>query len=149
MRRVLVLHGPNLSTLGTREPDIYGRVTLAEIDQRLRALGAELGCEVETFQTNHEGVLIDAIHGAGNKFDGVLMNPAGLTHTSVALGDAARAAAIPVVEVHLSNPHAREAFRARSMVSAGALGVVQGFGAESYTLALRGLMAHLSTPAHG
>lgn len=147
MHRVLVLHGPNLNALGVREPEIYGRATLETIDGRLLELGAELGCRVETLQSNHEGVLIDALHGARDRCDGVILNPAGLTHTSVALRDAVLAAGVPVVEVHVSNPHARESFRAVSLIAAAAAGVVQGFGPESYALALRGLVARLGGDA--
>ena len=125
---------------------MYGRVTLAEIDRRLSELGASLGCEVASVQSNHEGVLIDALHTS--RADGVLINPAGLTHTSVALRDAIAASARPTVEVHLSNPAAREPFRHRSLISGVALGVVQGFGAESYTLGLRALVAYLGEPTH-
>lgn len=149
MRRILVLHGPNLQALGGREPEVYGREALAEIDRRLHRLAPELGCEIETLQTNHEGVLLDALYGAVGRADGVLLNPGGLTHTSVALHDALRATRLPVIEVHLSNPHARERFRHDSLVSPAALGVVQGFGAESYELALRGLAAHLARSGHG
>lgn len=141
--RILILHGPNLHALGTREPEIYGRVSLADIDAQLAALGRELGCEVESLQSDHEGVLIDALYRARGRVDGVVLNPGGLTHTSVALRDAVRGAALPTVEVHVSNPHSREPFRHRSHVSGAALAVVQGFGADSYTLALRGLVAHL------
>ncbi len=147
MTRVLILHGPNLNALGTREPDVYGRTTLDDVDRALRRLAAELGCEVEILQSNHEGVLVDALHNARSSFHGVLLNPGGLTHTSVALGDAVRAAQLPTVEVHVTNPHAREAFRHRSFVSAAALGVVQGFGADSYLLGLRALCAHLARGA--
>ncbi len=143
MHRILVLHGPNLNLLGTREPDIYGSVTLDEIDRRLQVLGGELGCEVECRQSNHEGVLLDALHGARGRFHGVLINPGGLTHTSVALRDAVLAVGLPVIEVHVSNPHARESFRHRSFVSGAALGVVQGFGPDSYTLALRAMAGWL------
>ncbi len=143
MNRILVLHGPNLNLLGAREPDVYGSTSLDEIDRRLERLGAEFGCEVECRQSNHEGVLIDALHTARGRFHGVLLNPGGLTHTSVALRDAVLAAGLPVIEVHLSNPHARESFRHRSLVSGAALGVVQGFGADSYTLALRALADRL------
>lgn|SRR5262245_37237657 len=143
MPRILVLHGPNLDALGTREPDIYGRDSLYDINVRLARLGNELGCEVECLQSQHEGVLIEALHRARGTCQGVLLNPAGLTHTSVALGDAMRAAGVPVVEVHLSNPSAREPFRHRSLTAGAALGVVQGFGAASYELALRGLMGRL------
>ncbi len=143
MRRILVLHGPNLNALGTREPDVYGRTSLAEIDRDLRKLAGELGCEVECLQSNHEGVLIDALHGARSRFHGVLLNAGGLTHTSVAMGDAVLAAGLPVVEVHVSNPHAREFFRRVSTISPAALGVIQGFGGESYLLGLRALLGHL------
>ena len=142
--RILILHGPNLHALGTREPEIYGRVTLADIDAQLAALGRELGCEVESQQSDHEGVLIDALYRARGRAHGVVLNPGGLTHTSVALRDAVKGAALPTVEVHVSNPHTREPFRHLSHVSGAALAVVQGFGADSYALALRGLVAHLN-----
>jgi 3-dehydroquinate dehydratase-2 len=143
MRRVLVLDGPNLNALGTREPETYGTQTLAEIHAGLSRLAAELGAGLEFVQSQHEGVLIDALHQAQGHFEGVLLNAGGLTHTSVALRDAVAAIPVPVVEVHVSNPHARETFRHRSLISGAALGVVQGFGADSYLLALRGLMARL------
>ncbi len=146
MHRILVLHGPNLNAQGTREPEIYGSTSLPELDQRLQKLGAELQVEVECLQSNHEGVLIDALYQARGRFAGVLLNAGGLTHTSVALRDAMVGAALPVVEVHLSNPHARESFRHRSTLSGAALGVIQGFGPDSYLLALRGLAQRL---AHG
>lgn len=145
--RILVLHGPNLHALGSREPGIYGRDTLADIDASLAALGRELGCEVDSVQSDHEGVLIDALYQARGSCDGVLLNPGGLTHTSVALGDAVRGAGLPTIEVHVSNPLARESFRHRSLVSGAALGVVQGFGADSYRLALRGLVGRLNRGA--
>ena len=144
LKRILVLHGPNLNALGTREPSVYGRATLADIHRLLEALAPELGCEVECRQTNHEGVLIDALHSAKDSADGVLLNPGGLTHSSVSLRDAVLAAGIPVVEVHLSNPHARETFRRTSLISGAAVGVVQGFGPAGYELALRGLVGVLS-----
>ncbi len=147
MPRILVLHGPNLGALGYREPEVYGRVALETIDRGLQGLGAELGFEVECRQTNHEGVLIDALHNARAVSQGVLLNPGGLTHTSVALRDAVAAAGLPVVEVHVSNPAAREPFRQASIVSGAALGVVQGFGAESYGLALRALAGVLTRAA--
>jgi len=148
MPSILVLHGPNLDALGAREPDVYGRVTLAEIDRRLRELAGSLGCEVESVQSNHEGVLIDALYAARPRVDGFLINPAGLTHTSVALRDAIAAVGRPAVEVHLSNPAKREAFRHHSMVSGVAIGVVQGFGADSYCLGLRALVSYLGEPTH-
>ena len=144
MHRILVLHGPNLNALGTREPEIYGTTSLADLDQQLHKLGAELRVEVECLQSNHEGVLIDTLYQARGRFAGVLLNAGGLTHTSVALRDAVVAAAVPVVEVHVSNPHTRESFRHRSTLSGAALAVVQGFGPDSYLLALRGLAARLS-----
>ena len=144
MHQILVLHGPNLEALGTREPDVYGRVTLAEIDERLRTLAAELGCEVECRQSNHEGVLIDAVYSSRSRMQGILINPGALTHTSLALRDALAAAAIPAVEVHLTNPATREPIRRQSLVSGAVLGVVQGFGAESYALGLRALATHLN-----
>jgi 3-dehydroquinate dehydratase-2 len=147
MPNVLVLHGPNLQALGSREPEVYGHTTLAEIDRRLNELAAQLGCAVECHQSNHEGVLIDALYAAAGKVDGVLLNPGGLTHTSVALRDAIHAVRLPVVEVHLSNPAAREPFRTTSLVSGVAAAVVQGFGADSYLLGLRGLLGLLPRSA--
>lgn len=145
MPRILVLHGPNLNALGRREPEIYGTHSLEDIRRQLEALGRELGCDVESLHSNHEGVLIDALHGARERgFDGALLNPGGLTHSSVALGDAVRAAGVPVIEVHVSNPQSREPFRHRSFISGAALGLVQGFGPNSYRLALRGLAEHLT-----
>jgi len=145
MPRILVLHGPNLNALGSREPDVYGRATLEDIHRDLERLARDLGCDLELLQSNHEGVLIDSLHGArGRGCDGVLLNPGGLTHTSVALRDAVLAAGLPVIEVHLSNPHAREPFRHQSLVSGASLGVIQGFGGNGYLLALRGLAEHLS-----
>ena len=137
--RVLVVHGPNLNLLGSREPDVYGRTTLAEIDQQLHNHADVLGHEIETFQSNHEGELIDKLQEAQEAFDGVLLNPGGLTHTSVALRDAIQALTGPVVECHLSNIYAREEFRQRSMISGACLGVVSGFGARSYILGLDAL----------
>ena len=144
MLRILILHGPSLHALGTREPGVYGRATLADVEERLITLGRELGCEVESRQSDHEGVLIDALYQARGHFQGVVLNPGGLTHTSVALRDAVKGAAIPTVEVHVSNPHTRELFRHTSLITGAALGAVQGFGIESYLLALRGLVGHLA-----
>ena len=141
--RVLVLHGPNLNLLGTREPEVYGTRGLDRIEADLAALGRKLGIEIECFQSNHEGALVDRVQGASGSFDGILINPAAYTHTSVALRDALVAVGLPFVEVHLSNVHAREPFRRRSLLSDRAVGVVTGFGAESYLLGLRGLAAHL------
>lgn len=141
--RVLVLHGPNLNLLGTREPEIYGRRGLAEIDAALEEAAKAAGASLQSFQSNHEGALVDRIQEAAGRFEGLLVNPGGLTHTSVALRDALLAVALPTVEVHLSNPHRREAFRRHSYVSDVAVGVVCGFGAASYTLALEALLGHL------
>lgn len=147
MHRILVVHGPNLNALGSREPDVYGEVTLDDVHRRLERLAAELDCRIETLQSQHEGVLIDALYGARDRADGVLLNPGAFTHTSVALRDAVAAARLPVIEVHVSNPHAREPFRRTSFLSAVALGVIQGFGADSYLLALRAMAGHLSRGA--
>ncbi len=144
---ILVLHGPNLNRLGRREPEVYGSATLADIDDALKTQAGAAGIGLDTFQSNHEGVLIDRIHAAGDAgVSGILINPGGLTHTSVALRDALLAVAIPFVEVHLSNVHAREPFRRHSYLSDVAIGVVSGFGAESYALGLRGLLARLRPP---
>jgi len=142
--KILVLHGPNLNLLGTREPQIYGHENLDAIDRALIEQGVQEGAEVFTFQSNHEGALIDRIHMARDeRVDGILINPGGLTHTSVSLRDALSAVGIPVVEVHLSNIHAREAFRSYSYVAPIALGQVSGFGAMSYSLALHAILSRL------
>lgn len=144
MDRLLVLHGPNLNLLGSREPEIYGRDTLAAIDAALRTRVEAAGLAFESLQSNAEHVLVDRVQAAagdGTRF--ILLNPAAFTHTSVALRDALAAVAIPFIEVHLSNPHAREPFRRQSFFSDLALGVVCGFGAASYTLALDAALARL------
>jgi 3-dehydroquinate dehydratase-2 len=143
-RRVLVLHGPNLNLLGTREPAVYGRDTLGEIEGRLRDLAVELGVTVETFQSNSEGALIDRIQAARGLVDAIVINAGAYTHTSVAIRDALLATELPVVEVHLSNTSKRETFRHRSLIADIAVGQIAGFGADSYLLGLRAAASLLS-----
>ena len=137
MYSVLVIHGPNLNLLGQREPGVYGVTTMATINERLVALGAELGVAVATFQSNHEGAIIDAIHAALGQHDAIVINPGAFTHYSIAIRDAIAAVAIPTVEVHLSNVYKREEFRHKSVIAPVAAGSIAGFGAESYLLGLR------------
>jgi 3-dehydroquinate dehydratase-2 len=140
----LVLHGPNLNLLGMREPDIYGKETLAEVDASLLRFGAETGLHIETFQSNHEGALIDRIQQAkGAGFSALVINPGGYTHTSVALRDAIAAVGLPTMEVHLSNIHARETFRHHSYIAPVAIGQICGLGTIGYELAIRGLLARM------
>jgi 3-dehydroquinate dehydratase-2 len=134
--KILILHGPNLNLLGAREPEVYGSMTLDDINNKLIELGKELGAEVTCLQSNHEGALIDALHDARTWARGVVFNPGGYTHTSVALRDAISAIQIPVIEVHLSNVYAREEFRHTSMISAVCKGKITGLGWKSYALAL-------------
>ncbi len=145
MDGILVLHGPNLNLLGIRETNIYGSISLSEIDQRLVKIGGELGWEIKTFQSNTEGALIDALQDAMKSVLGVVFNPGGYTHTSVAIRDAISAIHIPVIEVHLTNPQAREDFRHRSLISGVCLGTIAGFGWYSYVLALQALTNYLAT----
>jgi 3-dehydroquinate dehydratase-2 len=144
-RQILVLNGPNLNLLGTREPDVYGSATLEDVLNGLRAMAADRGVELRDVQSNSEGALVDALHDARQWADGVVFNPGAYTHTSVALRDAISACELPVVETHLSNVHAREEFRHTSMLSAVCLGVVGGFGQHSYAMALDGLLQHLDS----
>ena len=138
--KILVLHGPNLNLLGTREPEIYGSMMLGDINTRLIELGKESGTDLKCFQSNHEGALIDALHDAREWADGVVFNPGGYTHSSIALRDTVTACGIPVVEVHLSNVYAREEFRHSSMISAVCIGKIVGFGWRSYELGLKALI---------
>jgi len=141
--KVLVLNGPNLNLLGSREPEIYGSATLGDIEADCRARGARLGLAVECRQSNSEGELVDWIQGARDEFDALILNPGAYTHTSIAILDALLAVGLPVIEVHLSNIHKREDFRARSYVSKAALGVIAGFGKSSYVMALDALAERL------
>lgn len=140
---ILVLHGPNLNLLGQREPGIYGSVTLDEINQLLEQEGQSLSCKIVALQSNHEGVLVDAIHDARGKHQGILINAGAYTHTSVAIRDALAAVAIPTVEVHLSNIYQREEFRHHSFIAPIAIGQISGFGVESYRLGLQALISSL------
>lgn len=137
MIRIAVIHGPNLNLLGLREPEVYGSHTLEEIDEALRALAAELGVEVRISQHNGEGEIVEAIHACLDWADAIIINPAAYTHYSIAIRDALQAVRLPVIEVHLSNIHAREPFRHHSVVAPIAYGVIAGFGIDSYLLALR------------
>ena len=141
--RIAVIHGPNLQLLGKREPEVYGSDTLEDVNRRIAALAAELGVDLETFQSNHEGAILDFVSEAASRVDGFLINPGAFTHTSIALLDALLGVQRPFVEVHLSNTARREEFRRHSYLSGAAAGVVYGFGVHSYLLGLRGLVARL------
>ncbi len=142
--RIRVINGPNLNLLGTREPDIYGAETLADIERSLRERGQELQVSVDCFQSNHEGELVDAIQSCRDQFDGLILNAAGYSHTSVAIRDALLAAELPTVEVHLTNLARREDFRRRTLTADVAIGQINGFGAYGYELALAALVNHLN-----
>jgi 3-dehydroquinate dehydratase II len=139
--KVLVIHGPNLNLLGEREPSVYGTMTLAEIDRRLKALAREEGASVEAVQTNHEGAIVDRLHAARGRYDAIIINAGALTHYSVAIRDAIASISLPVIEVHLSNIHAREPFRHTSVIAPVVQGQILGFGVHSYLLGLRAALA--------
>ncbi|HEY9039110.1 MAG TPA: type II 3-dehydroquinate dehydratase [Roseovarius sp.] len=144
MTSILILNGPNLNLLGTRQPEVYGHVTLPDIEALCRAHAASRGADVAFLQSNSEGALIDAIHNAKDEHDGIILNAGAYTHTSIALMDAISSVALPVVELHLSNVHAREEFRHVSYIARVALGVICGFGAAGYPMAMDALLAHLA-----
>ena len=139
--KALVIHGPNLNLLGRREPEVYGRMSFEEVNDRIRSAAEELGIEVEIFQSNSEGAIIDAIQYAMDTKDGIIINPGAFTHYSIALRDALASIGLPVIEVHMSNVYAREDFRKISVTAPVAVGVISGFGPESYVLALRALVS--------
>lgn len=141
--KILIINGPNLNLLGSREPEIYGTLTLEKINEELAAYADELGTEIETFQSNIEGEIVDAIQNARNNCSGIVINPAAYTHTSVAIRDAISAVELPAVEIHLSNIHAREEFRKHSFVAPVCIGQIAGFGLDSYKLGLKGLVDYL------
>jgi len=148
MPSILVIHGPNLNLLGTREPNIYGKISLEEIDRRLIEFGVSEGLEIRTFQSNHEGAIIDAIHDARSWADGLVINPGGLSHYSVAVRDAIAAVSIPAIEVHLTNIYAREGFRHKSITAGACRGQISGLGWRGYVYAIQGLKTIIDEAAH-
>lgn len=145
MTSILILNGPNLNLLGTRQPEVYGKTTLADVEALCHDTAQDIGVEVAFLQSNHEGALIDAIHAAKGTHDGIILNAGAYTHTSIALMDAIASVELPLVEVHLSNIHARESFRHRSYIAPVAVGQICGFGAEGYLMALRALQKSLAS----
>jgi 3-dehydroquinate dehydratase-2 len=142
--KILIIHGPNLNMLGTREPELYGTETIGNINEKLSLLAKELGIQIECFQSNVEGEIVSIIQKAYKEFNGIIINPAAYTHTSVAIRDAILGVQLPTVEVHLSNIYKRETFRHHSFIAPVAIGQISGFGAEGYVLALKGIFKHLS-----
>lgn len=142
--KILILNGPNINLLGTREPEIYGSLTLDKINEQLQNYAAVKGIEIETYQSNIEGEIVDKIQSVKDSFDGIVINPAAYTHTSVAIRDAISAVSLPAVEVHISNIHSREEFRKNSLIAPVCIGQISGFGADSYKLGLQGLIDFLN-----
>lgn len=142
--KILILNGPNINLLGTREPEIYGSLTLDKINAKLQYYAAAKGIEIETYQSNIEGEIVDKIQSVKDSFDGIVINPAAYTHTSVAIRDAISAVSLPAVEVHISNIHSREEFRKNSLIAPVCIGQISGFGADSYKLGLQGLIDFLN-----
>ncbi|MGH1446117.1 MAG: type II 3-dehydroquinate dehydratase [Cognatishimia sp.] len=143
MSSILILNGPNLNLLGTRQPEVYGKTTLQDIENMCVSHGKSLGVSVSCIQSNHEGALVDAIHAAKGKHDGIVLNAGAYTHTSIALMDAISSVALPVIELHLSNIHARESFRHKSFIAPVAVGQICGFGALGYRLAIDAMLNHI------